>query len=394
MKYFLSLSLVIFASGAFAQSSDLDSIFEKNSYFLSENHTGKGMKFLIEKGTKADYFLIGEDHGIAEVAEISEAIFKKLNKKKYNHLVIETGLFSSSLLVDLLKLEDDEKANSFFKTHPYSIPFYGAKEEFKFLRTVTKLSNSTNPIIGIDQEFIISPRALLSKNKDEFKDEIATEIETAREGYEILVAKKSPMNLWLTQQTPEKWEALSKIATSKKGTHIINELKESKAIYDLNFQNKSQQSNELRVEKFIELFEMQTSGLEKSKIMIKMGASHIMKGTSFYGVKDLGDYLSKKNPGKTFHLGLLPADGFQNMYIPFRDESAKRTKVSSNFMKGLIELAKGVIPEEGYIVIDITNLKKDLGSQLANLDPDINKIFEGFDAILLIPQATPNTTIE
>ena len=146
--------------------------------------------------------------------------------------------------------------------------------------------------------------------------------------------------------------------------------------------------------RFIELFEMQTSAITESKIMIKMGASHVMKGTSFYGVKDIGNYLSEKNPGKTFHLGIFPADGFQNMYIPFRDESSKRTQISSTFSKGIINLARRVIPGEGYVVIDVDSIRKEISSSKTDLDPDLDKILEGFDAILLIPQSTPNTIIE
>jgi hypothetical protein len=75
------------------------------SDILSENHfslaltdgtlTGTGVDFLVKQAKEAQFFLFGEDHGIAENLNFATALFKLLQPTGYNSYVTEIGPFSA-----------------------------------------------------------------------------------------------------------------------------------------------------------------------------------------------------------------------------------------------------------------------------------------------------------
>ncbi len=392
MKKIIILILLLNCVQLNAQS-DFTKILKENTYPISTEFKGSGWKFLVKNAKASDYFLVGEDHGIAEVAAVSEALFKSVNKIGYEHLAIETGPFTAKILVDLIGNDDQEKVGDFYRSNPFSVPFYGTEQEFQFLSTVHGLSGATNPIWGLDQEFLLSARPLLRYHLSGFSDEVAikNEISIAEKGYDQILSEKKQDGVWLINQTSESWEALEALTKDQLTKDMISELKISQEIYQMNFTGKHQQNNQARVDHFVKWFEKNDKDSE-GKVMIKMGAGHVMKGESIFDVYDLGDYLAKKENKQTFHLGLVQTSGFQNAYIPFRDKSALNSPVNVGMFKGFLDFVSTIIPDEGFVVLD-TRVFHSKINELPE-DPVVRKLLGGFDALLIFPNATASTFIE
>src|SRR5258705_12802372 len=56
---------------------------------MSDGPAGRGWDWLVEKARDARFALIGEEHGVAETAQLSAALFKALRGSGYSRMAIE-----------------------------------------------------------------------------------------------------------------------------------------------------------------------------------------------------------------------------------------------------------------------------------------------------------------
>src|SRR4051812_6213039 len=87
------LVLLIFTSASSAQGEDFEKLVKANSYPLTVsngNLAGGGMDFLMKAAGDAQFFVIGEEHVVKEVPEITTMLFSALhNRYGYNYLALE-----------------------------------------------------------------------------------------------------------------------------------------------------------------------------------------------------------------------------------------------------------------------------------------------------------------
>ncbi len=123
MKITSVLVIVCFVvAGLRAQDSLLVDQFKANSYPVSFNNgqlSGAGFDFMVEMGAKRPFFLIGEAHGIAEVADFTKALFKALRKQGYRYFAAETGPHLAEFLEEKASQRDFyTQLASFFRNLP------------------------------------------------------------------------------------------------------------------------------------------------------------------------------------------------------------------------------------------------------------------------------------
>src|SRR3954464_2689509 len=56
---------------------------------MSDGPAGAGWDWLVQKAREARFTLIGEEHGVAETAQLSAALFRALRGSGYNRMAIE-----------------------------------------------------------------------------------------------------------------------------------------------------------------------------------------------------------------------------------------------------------------------------------------------------------------
>ncbi|HAA17203.1 MAG TPA: hypothetical protein DCE41_38015 [Cytophagales bacterium] len=358
---------------------------------IREDFSGPGWDWLVEQAQAADYLLVGEDHGVAQVPQLCGALYEGLVDAGYHHLVIETGPFTGRLLNELTAVVGTQAIEALLEQDPFSLPFYTQREEYAFLQKVRSLSPAEAPLVGIDQELVASPRMLLGAYATQFSDAnlLAAELSLARAGYNKLVEEKNPGDLWMFAATEKRLEALRAVAKGEVGIQIIDELVASRDIYNYNNTGEYHASNLTRSQLMKKHFWTFREAHPEGKVMVKLGAFHAMRGYSFTHVQDIGNSLSEEPGATSFHVAILPMGGVQNRYTPFSSEEARQAPVDSSMLGALVELTESLLPESGYVIIPLAQWRG-----LVNALPEdfaLRKLFYGFDAVILVPESTAST---
>src|SRR5689334_7647864 len=124
--------------------------------------SGRGWDWLVEKAQDARFTLIGEEHGVAETAQLATALFNALRGSAYSRIAIE---LSPIIAQDI---EAAARRNGFqgivdFLTAPGTFTFYNLREEAQFLADVIKAAPRNERVLwGLDRE-LFSDRYLISR---------------------------------------------------------------------------------------------------------------------------------------------------------------------------------------------------------------------------------------
>jgi hypothetical protein len=392
----------IFSMAAIAQESSLATATAKNQYALKlENGrlTGAGADFLLKEAQGSQFFLIGEDHGIAELPLFTEALFKAIQPSGYNHYVTETGPATAQTVIALASSKDSNQAfEQFFAKYPFSIPFFAWREEAQVAKTVLNtVRDKSNAIAGIDQEFVLSPVFLFDKLAEMATDKKIKDLLQQLSQHESDAVKKSfaaknPMaaaSFMTDAREPDLTNIENHFRSSKNAfaLTLIEELKASRAVYQKFFTGKYYENNydrsKLIKKHFLSYYKrISQDGKSQPKLLLKMGAMHTKRGHSFLGIQDIGNLLSELaviNQTASFHLLVVVASGNQNGYSPFADESAKQSKIEVGYGKEFAELA----PKDSWTVFDLRPLRADV-RKLSGSNNLLKEIILGYDAVLVI----------
>jgi hypothetical protein len=371
--------------------------------------TGEGADFLVREGTAAQFVLIGEDHGIAELPLFAEALFKALQPAGYHHFVVETGPVTAEIVAGLATSRDPDRAFlDFLKKYPFSMPFFTLREEAQLARTVTGLSPArTEALWGIDQEFILSPIFLFERLADAAKDpKIKTALLdlAAKESAAVrsITPNSNPgaISLFMMDERVADLrpfrEHFRTIGDAKALT-ILDEIEASRAVYRAYQTGRGYDNNfdrsKLNKRHFMSYYERASrAGRGRPKVMAKMGANHLARGMSPMNVLDIGNLISEladANGTASFHLLVVAASGTQNMYVPFRDASARRAKIEPSLGAEYAPLAL----DGAWTVVDLRPLRSRVNA-LSGGDAKVKQTILSYDAVLVVPEARAATLIE
>lgn len=384
---------------------------------LQDRLSGDGLKFLTDEAGGAQFFLIGEDHGIADMPEFTGLFFRELNRVAgYDTFATETGPLTAKYLE---KMARDPRAGAliegFNKQYPLGIPFYFWREEVDMAGSIAKTARNSSPIFwGLDQEFMTSPafhfkrlvelapnknaRALANEYYSKVKDEVNR-----------VIAARNPGVAFLSSATGDdfdKLEAAFKTANAE-ARKIIAELRDSREIYGKNLTDQNYESNlqrsQMMKRHFMEYYN-EALRLRRSppKILFKFGANHMKRGRNTTNVHDIGNFaaeLAQSTGSSSFHLLVIPLGGTKNSYLPFLDNVADKQKkiVSGENSSPLdarpfLELARD---SDDWIVIDLRPIRPLIQNRrLTELPRGIADLVWAHDAILIMPKVRAATLIE
>ena len=163
-KYITIIYILFFTSTHFSQSltpkQEFDSLVTANTYqFNIDGNTlsGSGVDWLIDEADKSQYFLVGEVHGTADVANISSAIYSKIVGVGYNYAALEFGKHAGFKAEEILRKDGLNGLVNFIESEKnnQAIAFLNWLEESKLSANIVKQSPvKENALWGLDQEFI------------------------------------------------------------------------------------------------------------------------------------------------------------------------------------------------------------------------------------------------
>lgn len=373
---------------------------------------GDGAEFLTAAARQSRYVLLGEVHGLADTSELAEALFRELRPAGFETYVTEVGPWSARRLHQLAKGSANDRAfDEFYARYPFAVPFAFYREEAALLSTVARLSDSETPIWGIDQEFFLAPQMLLDELAEQAAGEARSALEALaaaeREAYREIVASRSPdVPSFMSRPLPESWPQVRAHFAPEKASRrssqalaIVEALEQSREIYGHFFAGRHYLNNHTRARlmkanlaRYLERHGRDT------RLLVKLGAVHVMRGLSFLRIADIGNCLAELaayDGEASLHLLVVATSGTVNGYQPFLDEATLEIPVDvtapgAAFFHPLFEALPATA---GWSVYDLRPLRPNVKKWAAD-SPNLAATILGYDAVVVVSDARAATLFD
>lgn len=363
---------------------------------------GDGANLLTEAVHDAQFVFLGEDHGLAQVAQFADALFATLQPLGFNTLALEVGPFTAKELNEAVAARE-EHHRAFLSQHPMTVPFYNTREEFSFLQHARQLSGGRLRIIGFDQELIGSSGLLLEQVEHEkltpalratvarLRGDDAAALQKARES-------RNPTQLFMLTAPRADLESLEReLKAARLDAHPIINLLESRHIYELYTGRMQYRNNVERSLLMRKYFHQSYPDSSREKVMLKAGGEHAFKGVNPLLNRDLGNHvaeLAEGHGGTSVHIIIIAAGGEQLMFAgagapmkPMAINAMGRDSQLSAFQPVVEEALK----HEGWSLFDLRPLRPI--AQRLKMGPEFERVVLGFDFAVIVPKGDPSHEI-
>lgn len=373
-----------------------------------------GAKMLVEEARQSQFFLIGEDHGSAEIPRLAEAIDEALRPLGYSHIAIEAGPLTGERLEAMAAKGGLEAIGAFNRARPFTLPFFNWREEAQYLVSAvrSKKAGVKRVVWGVDQEFILSPAFHLARLEElagngAARDRVRKVKERSDAGDAEMVARKNPSAVLFAHMKPAEFDDLAAaFGKNAEAARIVSELRDSAAVYQLYFGGEGYRSNLQRAEMMKRHFavyyaEAVASGEEQPRVLMKFGANHMMRGRSYIDVFDLGSFLPElaaANGLRTFQLLVVAPGGRVNRLTPFSASAEDRSaaydpKHSAALFFDPAPFCAAAEPG-AWTLIDLRPLRPLLTGKKLVTEETLRRVIFGYDAVLVVPQLHPASLFE
>lgn len=290
---------------------------------------GSGAAGLVRAAADARFVLIGEDHGFADVPEFAGALMRSLDADAPGTLIVEVGPHSTRRIATALAA-GRSAFDALSARYPAAWPFLNQQEDVDLAARF--VAHGAQHLVGIDQEFVLSPRlhldALLESSSDEQRPALQAARQRVVEAGEAMVAQHDPSQMPLLALSAEEWRALrDSFARGADGWQLLEDLAASTTIYQ-DQQTDPYASNHSRALLMKrEFMAWYRSAGPAPRALLKFGAYHAGRGRSPVGVHDIGNLaseLAESEGGRSLHVLVLVAGGTVNRWLPFVDDESAR----------------------------------------------------------------------
>ncbi|WP_317202764.1 hypothetical protein [Janthinobacterium sp.] len=404
---FLAATLTLgFADPAAADTAVLDKLKANRLAITLDKGTlsGPGAAPLLQASRQAQYVLLGEDHGIAEIAQFSSAYFNALTPAGFTTLVTENGPAVTSALEGMLKRADAVAAIARFDAaYPDSIAFYNMRQEAEMLAGFARAAGPRFQHWGIDQEFLGAAKYLITLMLTQPVNPAArAKLEALRQmeavAYQKAAATGNPFEyLMLSASTEELASLRPLLAGPKEQTALclLDALLESRAIYQKNgsqVPGDGDLSNRMRSALFKRTLAPRL-GVQEQKLVVKVGAYHAYKGNNPLNNRDIGNFLAERAEGQghtSLHLIVLAAKGKQ---LRFAGTGKPYQPVPIELDSSAFKLLASAGASDGsWSLFDLRSLRP--GSRkLAAGDIEVFNLINGYDFALIIPEGSASAQL-
>lgn len=367
--------------------------------------SGPAWDKLVAEGKAAQFFLLGEEHGIAENPKLAGQLFGELAKDGYANFVIEVSPPMATAL--------DQSARSgigglqtHLNTRGWEAAFFGMKEEAEMLATVRAAIEGEAPVFwGVDYE-VGGDRLLISNLEAKAKPAAAEAAlaklraasTTAWARYE---AEKAPQFMFAFSGDPQLVRDVRAVwpGHDSEAAAILRTLEETLEINRLWVAGKGHDSNVRRSGEmrraFLTHWQAEKAAGRSPKVFAKMGASHLVRGrnmTEAFDIGALAHELAFIEGGHAVSVLVMPGKGSPAaVFDPVRFTYAPDTP-KDDYNKGLGPLIDEAEPQS-FTLIDLRPLRTILGRWRDGTDPELMRTVHGFDMLLVMSGSTASVNL-
>ncbi|HEU4723218.1 MAG TPA: hypothetical protein VFS59_17785, partial [Gemmatimonadaceae bacterium] len=290
------------------------------SLTMGDGPAGQGWEWLVKEARDARFTLIGEEHGVAETARLSAALFESLRGSGYSRMAIELSPIIAQDIESAARRNGLQGILDLFATPGTWSPMY-LREEARFLADVVAAAPRGERVLwGFDRE-LFSDRYLIARLEAKVPRrarEPFTRLKEASTGSWARREKGADEPPFLFAQEPAVVSAVRAAWPNpdRESDAILRTLEESLAINAVARTGTAWASAERRAQwkrtNFAARLRDERARGSTPKVMLKAGYNHMIRGANYVNIFDLGamtDEIAALDGKRVFHILVLPGPG-------------------------------------------------------------------------------------
>jgi hypothetical protein len=413
----LALTVLTFASNsAFAETSEQDQkivaaqekiaqVSIQNRHVLQYENgkfSGPAWDKLVAEGRDAHFFMIGEEHGIAENPKLAAALYSALTPSGYSGMVIEVSPFMAGKL-DAAARDGLDGLRNLYAEPGGEPPFFGMQEEAQMIADVRAAIATDGPMFwGVDYD-VTSDQQLFKRLSEKSKPAAAeTSLAKVKQASEVSWAKyretRGPQYIFsfagdpqLIRDLRESWPGRD--AETSRILHTLEETLEINRAFMTgdNWGSNQRRANLIR-RSFLEHWKKAKAAGDPPKLLVKMGASHLVRGRSFSEAFDLGALLPEiaaQEGKKVVSVMVLPGRKAMTAVFNPTDFSFQAAPAKDGYAEGLAPILNAVWDDE-FTLIDLRPLRSEIRKTALRNDAQLLRTVMGYDMLLVLSGSTPS----
>lgn len=372
--------------------------------FTGGRFSGPAWDFMLAEGAAAQFFLLGEEHGVEQIPALSRDLMLALKPAGYEHLAIEISPPVAREL-DRAAVAGLDGIRRFNADYPPGPAFYFMKPEAEFLAAVRQAFPASRQLLwGLDYE-VIQDRRLIARLQARAPASAQAAVQALADASARLWAQyaetRNPRFIFSFAGDPALVAAVRNAwprpdAASDEILDVLQATLEANALW---VAGKDWESNDRRTRlmraSFARYWRAERAQGRTPKVFFKFGASHMSRGRDMSEVYDLGDIAAEAAAleGKSsFHLFVAPPR--TERHAQFNPATMNVMPVPASYFdeQGVGFLADVAYPD-AFTLINLRPLRPLLGARNWQFDARVARVIHGFDAMLVLPGATPSTML-
>jgi hypothetical protein len=370
---------------------------------------GAAWERLVQEARGSRFTLIGEEHGVAETARFSAALWLALRGSGYSRMAVELSPPIAGDIEAAARRKGLDGIVDLLKT-PGLFTFSNMREEAKFLADVINAAPKNERVLwGLDRE-IFSDRYLASRLEARVPQRARAAFTRLKQAQTNAWAKfeqtRNPDDMFLLAEDPALVAELRAAWPNpdRESDSIMRTLEESLAIETAERNGGrwpySQRRTRWMRSNLAALIKADEGRKVPAKIMMKFGFNHMIRGANYVNVIDVGtmaDEVAALTGEQAFHILVLPGPGSRQA-VPGQGRSfgSVATDDFDDFGAGDRRLTR-ILPNTnaaGHEVIDLRALRPLAMRGLEGWNPDVVRTIYGYDAAVIWKAAHASSSLE
>jgi len=353
---------------------------------------GSGWDLLVREARSARFTLIGEEHGVAETAQLTAALYSTLRGSGYSRFAFELSPPIAQDIEAATRRNGVQGIEDFLKT-PNLFTFYNLHEEARLLEDVVQSSPRNERVLfGFDREifndrYLISKlepkvppgaRAAFARFKEASTNAWALNARTGNPDDVVILSGESGLVAPLRAAWPN---------PDRESDAVLRTLEASLAIETAERGGGAWPYMERRAQwgrsNFAALLRA-----ESPKVLMKFGYNHMIRGANYFNSFDLGamaDEVAALTGDRAFHILVLPGPGSRqavlggNGFGSVASDSVDELRAGDQRLTRVFSNANAT----GHEVIDLRPLRRLAMRGLESWNADVVRTIYGYDAVVI-----------
>jgi len=365
---------------------------------MSDGHpAGPGWDWLVEQARDARFTLVGEEHGVAETAQLSAALFKALRKSGYTRMAIELSPIIVQDIEAAARRKGLQGILDFYARPDTWSPMYLRQEAELIASVIDAAPRNQRVLWGFDRE-IFSDRYLVSRLEPRVPRSAKASFTRLKEASTSAAARQQQNQgppFLFSGQDPAVVSAIRAAWPNPdpESDVVLRTLEESLAINAVAQTGTAWDSSERRAQwmrnSLAAVLREDRGRASPPKVLMKAGYNHMIRGLNYVNIFDAGslpDEVAALSGDRAFHVIVLPGPGSRQAVLgPWRSFASVSSDEFDEFQAGDQRLTRVLskAAATGHEVIDLRALRPLAMRGLEGWNADVVKTIHGYDAAVI-----------